>query len=338
LLAATGYINFVALQDGIFGVEEDYSLVKYEGDQIDKFYLTKEQELTSEEYVQSFTKLSFDQTYRHIIKNMPETLKFLKDLLDFKEEELTGQFSKIMILAAVLIGLKSQGHLPRIELQKFLGFFGAGGSGKSAAVNWLLSFTNPEKIAYSDLMNLRVNRFETAQLKGKDVIVFNEVVGKSSDALRPNELSTVFQLTGSENIRSEAKFEDVVNFRADSIVILTSNFSVKTKSVENYGALRRRSVNIMCDRFYPTEIRLRAEEIEKKLAPEVDYLLNNLLGFLPHSKEMCEFIENFDSEALIISHKDYTKYERYTDPYFSYLSDMFIHNDKEDTFISFYQI
>ena len=105
------------------------------------------------------------------------------------------------------------------------------------------------------------------------MVVFNEVATSSgTDSLKPNQLSTIFQLTGTESMRAEAKFNDIFTFKTDALVVLTSNFSVSTKSVENYGALRRRQITIICDKYIESREKIRSQDLQTDLEKEVNLI------------------------------------------------------------------
>ena len=130
-------------------------------------------------------------------------------------------------LAAILLG--------RADLQRFLYLKGPGGTGKSTFVRLAEALVGVNNVFITDLKNLENNRFETAGIYGKRLVVVNDAskYGGSVEVLKA--------LTGQDALRIERKHQQQSGtFVFKGIVVATSNEDLVTTDLTS-GLDRRRA-------------------------------------------------------------------------------------------------
>jgi putative DNA primase/helicase len=131
-------------------------------------------------------------------------------------------------LAAILLG--------RSDLQRFLYLKGPGGTGKSTFIRLAEALVGKHAVFVTDLRNLEQNRFETAAIYGKRIVIITDAsrYGGSVEVLKA--------LTGQDPLRIERKHQQQSGtFIFDGIVILASNDDLVTTDLTS-GIDRRRAV------------------------------------------------------------------------------------------------
>ena len=149
--------------------------------------------------VQERTLLPFDRemymTQRFPYEYNPaaeceEIIKWLKQTQD-------GDWGRVQVLRAwlraVLLGCS--------DIQKFVEIVGPGKSGKSTYANLAHALVGDENATISSLEHLEKNRFETANLYKKKLLLFNDVERYGGS------VSVLKALTGGDLLRNEQKFQ-----------------------------------------------------------------------------------------------------------------------------------
>lgn len=151
----------------------------------------------------------------------------------------------------------------RSDLQRFLFLKGPGGTGKSTFIRLLEQIMGRDNSETTDLRNLEQNRFETAKLYGKRLVVITDTdkYGGSVNVLKA--------LTGQDPLRNERKnVQQSVSFIFGGMVLMAGN---ETLHATDYtSGLFRRMLVLNLDRVIPAdersgfvaaggEIRLHAE-------------------------------------------------------------------------------
>lgn len=137
-------------------------------------------------------------------------------------------------LRAVLLG--------HSEIQKFVEIVGPGKSGKSTYANLAHALVGDENAMISSLEHLEKNRFETANLYKKKLLLFNDVERYGGS------VSVLKAITGRDLIRKERKFQTNSQkpFKFNGLVIITANEPIQT--TDPTSGLARRRLTIPFDK------------------------------------------------------------------------------------------
>ena len=183
--------------------------------------------------VQERTLLPFDRemymTQRFPYEYNPgaeceEIVKWLKQTQD-------NDWGRVQVLRAwlraVLLGCS--------DIQKFVEIVGPGKSGKSTYANLAHALVGDENATISSLEHLEKNRFETANLYKKKLLLFNDVERYGGS------VSVLKALTGGDLIRNEQKFQTDAQkpFKFGGLVMITANEPIQTTDPTS-GLARRR--------------------------------------------------------------------------------------------------
>jgi P4 family phage/plasmid primase-like protien len=153
-----------------------------------------------------------------------EIIKWLKGTQD-------GDWGRVQVLRAwlraVLLGCS--------DIQKFVEIVGPGKSGKSTYANLAHALVGDENATISSLEHLEKNRFETANLYKKKLLLFNDVERYGGS------VSVLKALTGGDLIRNEQKFQTDAQkpFKFNGLVMITANEPIQTTDPTS-GLARRR--------------------------------------------------------------------------------------------------
>lgn len=125
--------------------------------------------------------------------------------------------------------------LNRSDIQKFVEIVGPGKSGKSTYANLAHALVGDDNAMISSLEHLEKNRFETANLYKKKLLLFNDVERYGGS------VSVLKALTGRDLIRNERKFQTGSQkpFKFNGLVMITANEPIQTTDPTS-GLARRR--------------------------------------------------------------------------------------------------
>ena len=121
------------------------------------------------------------------------------------------------------------------DIQKFVEIVGPGKSGKSTYANLAHALVGDDNAMISSLEHLEKNRFETANLYKKKLLLFNDVERYGGS------VSVLKALTGRDLIRNERKFQagSQKPFKFNGLVMITANEPIQTTDPTS-GLARRR--------------------------------------------------------------------------------------------------
>jgi phage/plasmid-associated DNA primase len=166
-----------------------------------------------------------------------EPVEFLKLLsTNFKPDAIS------FIRSAMYRALKG-----RSKAQVFVYFLGPGGTGKSLMINLFSMIVGENGTVTTTLRDLHNDKFETANLIDKRLIVINDTEGYKQD------LQVLKAITGNDSLVGRIKHESG-NFevRTDGFVVISGNQPLLTK--DNSGALSRR-VRVVPMNYKPPKIK-----------------------------------------------------------------------------------
>jgi len=158
-------------------------------------------------------------------------IKWLKHTQD-------GNWGRVQVLRAWLRAVL-MGHS---EIQKFVEIVGPGKSGKSTYSNLAHALVGDENAMISSLEHLEKNRFETANLYKKKLLLFNDVERYGGS------VSVLKAITGRDLIRNERKFQSGSQkpFKFNGLVMITANEPIQT--TDPTSGLARRRLTIPFDK------------------------------------------------------------------------------------------
>jgi P4 family phage/plasmid primase-like protien len=141
-----------------------------------------------------------------------------------------GDKQRVQLLRAFLKAIVEG----RTDFQRFLECLGPGGTGKSTYTRLATALVGLQNTFVTELKQLESNRFETAGIRGKKLVVI-------SDSERYGGTVTVLKsLTGQDMIRDEQKFrQQGSGFVADAMVLIAANEAIQSSDYTS-GLERRR--------------------------------------------------------------------------------------------------
>ena len=158
-------------------------------------------------------------------------VKWLKRVQD-------GNWDRVQVLRAWLRAVL----LSHSDIQKFVEIVGPGKSGKSTYANLAHALVGDDNAMISSLEHLEKNRFETANLYKKKLLLFNDVERYGGS------VSVLKAITGRDLIRHERKFQSGSQkpFKFNGLVMITANEPIQT--TDPTSGLARRRLTIPFDK------------------------------------------------------------------------------------------
>jgi phage/plasmid-associated DNA primase len=205
-------------------------------------------------------------------------IKWLKDTQD-------QDWSRVQVLRAWLRAVL----LSCSDIQKFVEIVGPGKSGKSSYANLAHALVGDQNAMISSLEHLEKNRFETANIYKKKLLLFNDVERYGGS------VSVLKALTGRDLIRNEQKYQSEKQkpFKFDGLVMITANEPIQT--TDPTSGLARRRLTI------PFNNPFRGSSKEQKVLIDMDDKGNAFGVFAPLLPGLVNWL-------LDMSHDDMREY------------------------------
>lgn len=171
------------------------------------------------------------------------------DIVKWLKHTQDGCWGRVQVLRAwlraVLLGCS--------EVQKFVEIVGPGKSGKSSFANLAHALVGHQNAAVSSLEYLEKNRFETANLYQKKLLLFNDTERFGGN------VSVLKAVTGRDLLRNEQKYQSGKKpaFKFKGMVMITANESIQT--TDPTSGLARRRLTI------PFNNQFRGTAVEQKV-------------------------------------------------------------------------
>ena len=161
-----------------------------------------------------------------------------EEIIKWLKASQNGTWGRVQVLRAWLRAVL----LSNSEIQKFVEIVGPGKSGKSTYANLAHALVGDENAMISSLEHLEKNRFETANLYKKKLLLFNDVERYGGS------VSVLKAITGGDLIRKERKFQagSQKPFKFNGLVIITANEPIQT--TDPTSGLARRRLTIPFDK------------------------------------------------------------------------------------------
>jgi len=165
-------------------------------------------------------------------------------VIDWLREAVGGYEDQVQLLRAYIAAVITG----RPDLQRFLELVGFGGSGKGTFIRLLTALVGGAAVHSTTIKQLEENRFETAKLYGKKLVVI-------TDAERwHNDVSTLKAITGQDPIRFEEKHRQAGDiFTFDGMVVIASN--QYTEGTDYSSGIQRRRITLRFDHVVPAHER-----------------------------------------------------------------------------------
>jgi P4 family phage/plasmid primase-like protien len=155
----------------------------------------------------------------------------------------------------------------RSDLQKFLYLFGSGANGKGAFMSLLGMLIGKENTHASSMGDLNGNRFESANLQGKRLLLMTD------EDKRIGGVGVFKAATGGDPIRFERKGKDATNFVFKGMAVVAAN--TPTFVGDSSYAIKRRKIDFPClARISEHDRRDLTAEFEGDLTAFTTYLLS----------------------------------------------------------------
>jgi P4 family phage/plasmid primase-like protien len=174
--------------------------------------------LTPEKYITNTVGYDLNSS----TEEYQETRKFLEDLADGHEDRV--EYAEA-IIAYVLFQMRGKQYIFHL--------YGKGGTGKSTFTNYISSLVGLHATTTTTPEKLGAERFETATLKGKSLVLINDRKGSSFD------IEKLKSISGGDIVAAEQKYkQDKEIFVPDPAIIFSTNESVRL--LDPSGAIKRR--------------------------------------------------------------------------------------------------
>lgn len=211
-------------------------------------------------------------------------------VIDWLREATGGNDDQVQLLRAwfhsVIVG--------RSDLQRFLEVIGFGGSGKGTLIRLCMAIVGREATHSTMLKQLEENRFETAKIFNKRLVVITDAEKWHGD------VSVLKSITGQDPIRFEEKNKQSGDsFTYGGMVLIAAN--QHTTSTDYSSGIQRRRITVMFDHVVATDKRRDLDsEFEPLLSGVVRWALD-----MPES-EVTDYLLNTSSrvESLKSIHVD----------------------------------
>jgi phage/plasmid-associated DNA primase/DNA-binding MarR family transcriptional regulator len=159
-------------------------------------------------------------------------------IIQWLKDAQENNWGRVQVLRAWLRAVL----LSHSEVQKFVEIVGPGKSGKSTYSNLAHALVGDDNAMISSLEHLEKNRFETANLYKKKLLLFNDVERYGGS------VSVLKAITGRDLIRNERKYQTGSQkpFKFNGLVMITANEPIQT--TDPTSGLARRRLTIPFDK------------------------------------------------------------------------------------------
>lgn len=215
-----------------------------------------------------------------------------KLVIDWLKEATGGHDDQVQLLRAwfhaVIVG--------RPDLQRFLEVIGFGGSGKGTLIRLCMAIVGREATHSTMLKQLEENRFETAKIFGKKLVVITDAEKWHGD------VSVLKSITGQDAIRFEEKNKQSGDsFTYSGMVLIAAN--QHTASTDYSSGIQRRRITVLFDHVVPAAQRRDLDsEFEPLLSGVVRWALdmpeNEVTAYLRNTSNRVASLKSVQVESL----------------------------------------
>ncbi|BBD63650.1 hypothetical protein NIES2109_65250 (plasmid) [Nostoc sp. HK-01] len=216
-------------------------------------------------------------------------------------QKVTDWLSETMMADAILVQLL-RAYLKaivtgRADLHRFLECIGPGGSGKST-FQWLATaLVGIDNTAVTTLKQLEANRFETASLYGKRLVLITDSERYGGD------VSNLKAITGEDIIRNERKgIQQTKGFKFPGMVMIAANEAIQSNDYTS--GLKRRRLTVPFLNQIPPHLRRNLEsEFEPYLPGVLQWVLempdDEMVKLVVDTANSVSSLASFSGEFLL---------------------------------------
>ena len=196
-----------------------------------------------------------------------------------------GDRDLVQLMRAYLLGIVTG----RTDWQKYLELVGAGGTGKSTFTRAAMALVGMENVHTTTLKKLEKEKFETASIAGKRLVLIND------SERYAGEVGKLKNLTGQDTLPYEVKFKQSKGgFTPSALVIVTTNEVIQ--SCDYTSGLARRRISI------PMFNQIKSDR-QKNL---IEHKNGKMYGdFLPYIPGLLNWVLSMDEESATSIVKNY---------------------------------
>ncbi|MGL5938868.1 MAG: DNA primase family protein [Waterburya sp.] len=198
-----------------------------------------------------------------------------------------GDRQLVELMRAYLLGVVTG----RTDWQKFLELVGAGGTGKSTFTRLAIALVGYENVHTTTLNKLEKEKFETASIAGKRLVIINDSERYAGDVTK------LKNLTGQDTLPYEVKYQQSNGgFTPKAMVIVSTNEVIQ--STDYTSGLGRRRISIPMSHKIKGDrqknlIEHRGSEITGEFVPYIPGLLNWVLAM--DEAEASAIVTNYET-------------------------------------------
>ncbi|MBD2255598.1 phage/plasmid primase, P4 family [Nostoc parmelioides] len=231
-------------------------------------------------------------------------------------ETMKGDKTLVQLLRAYLKAIVCG----RYDLQRFLECIGPGGTGKSTYQRLAVALIGEENATVTTLKQLEGNRFESASLYGKRLVLI-------TDSERyGGETATLKAITGGDEVRNERKgIQQTRGFKFPGMVLVGANEPIQ--SSDYTSGLRRRRLTVPFNNQVAPHLRRNLEkEFQPYLAGVLQWVLElpdeEMTALIVDTANSVSSLNTFSAEFLLD-----------TNPLADWLENCCIRDEKAKTYI-----
>jgi putative DNA primase/helicase len=204
---------------------------------------------------------------------------------DWLLEMCRGDRDLVQLMRAYLLGIVTG----RTDWQKYLELVGAGGTGKSTLTRLATALIGQENVHTTTLKKLEKEKFETASIAGKRLVLIND------SERYAGEVGKLKNLTGQDTLPYEVKFKQSKGgFTPNALVIVSTNEVIQ--SCDYTSGLARRRISV------PMFNQIKGDR-QKNL---IEHKNGQMYGeFLPYIPGLLNWVLSMDEELATSIVKNY---------------------------------